>query len=327
MNKKICILLVLLMLISLVGCNQDTKVKENDTSKDISSNVIDKENSESGKKLKIVATLFPQYDFARQIAGDKADVILLLPPGTDSHSFEPTASNIIDINKSDLFIYTGKYMEIWAERIIESLESDDVTILDVSKGITLVKNEEEENDLVGHYHEYDPHIWTSPVMAKTMAENIGTTLCYLDPENADYYKARTEKYLNELESLNLEIKTIVEDGKRNKIYFGERFALYYFAKEYGLDYMSAYDNCSSETEPSVHDMALIIDEVKENNIPVIYYQELSDPKVSRAISEATGAKMLLFHSCHNLTKEDFDNGVTYVDLMKQNAINLKEGLN
>ena len=114
---------------------------------------------------------------------------------------------------------------------------------------------------------------------------------------------------------------------RNKIYFGGRFALHYFVEQYGLEHESAYDNCSSETEPNARDIAQIIDEIKENEIPVIYYEELTDPKVSRSISEDTGVEMLLFHSCHNISKDDFEKGVTYMDLMKQNAENLKKGLN
>jgi len=335
MKKILTVIFVVLLAASLFGCTQNQKTS------DLS------ENENSNEKIKIVTTLFPQYDFARQIAGDKAEVALLLPPGAESHSFEPTPSDIITINKADIFIYTGKYMEPWAEKIIQSTDSDTINILDVSNGITLFKedheHDEEEHDEDehteddidnseehggdGHNHEYDPHIWTSPVIAKKMVDNIAASLCYVDSENASYYKSNAEKYKKQLDELDAEFNEIVNTGVRNKIYFGGRFALHYFTEEYGLEHESAYDNCSSETEPSAHDIAQIIDEIKEHKIPVIYYEELTDPKVSRSISEDTGAEMLLFHSCHNISKEDFEKGVTYLDIMKQNAENLKKGLN
>lgn len=335
MKKILTVILVVLLVAALFGCTQNQKI----------SNLSENENN--NEKIKIVTTLFPQYDFARQIAGDKAEVTLLLPPGAESHSFEPTPSDIITINKADIFIYTGKYMEPWAEKIIQSTNSDTINILDVSNGITLFKedheHDEEEHDEDehteddidnseehggdGHNHEYDPHIWTSPVIAKKMVDNIAASLCYVDSENASYYKSNAEKYKKQLDELDAEFNEIVSTGVRNKIYFGGRFALHYFTEEYGLEHESAYDNCSSETEPSAHDIAQIIDEIKEHKIPVIYYEELTDPKVSRSISEDTGAEMLLFHSCHNISKEDFEKGVTYLDIMKQNAENLKKGLN
>jgi len=320
MKKILNVILVALLASALFGCTQNQNTP----------NVIKDELI--NKKIKVVTTLFPQYDFARQIAGDKAEIVLLLPPGAESHSFEPTPSDIISINKADVFIYTGKYMEPW----------------DASSGITLVKeehdydhdehhdgeldedeheHEEEVHGGDGHNHEYDPHIWTSPVIAIKMVDNIASSLCYADPENASYYKANAESYKMRLGLLNDEFSEIVASGMRNKIYFGGRFALHYFVEEYGLEYESAYDNCSSETEPSARDMAHIIDEIKENNIPVIYYEELTDPKVSRNISEDTGAEMMLFHSCHNLSKKDFDSGATHLDLMKQNVENLRKGLN
>ena len=344
MKKILTVILVVLFASALFGCTQNQKTSDDFTEND-------------NEKIKIVTTLFPQYDFARQIAGDKAEITLLLPPGADSHSFEPTPADIISINNADIFIYTGKYMEVWAEKIIKSIDSDIINILDVSNGIALVKeehdhehdedeehehideHEHEEHDNIDdheheehgeeghvHSHEYDPHIWTSPVIAKKMVDNIAASLCYVDSENASYYKMNAENYKKQLDELDAEFTEIVSGGIRNKVYFGGKFALYYFTEEYGLEYKSAFDNCSSETEPSAQDIAQIIDEIKENNVPVIYYEELADPKVSRSISEDTGVEILLFHSCHNVSKEDFKNGVTYLDLMKQNAENLRKGL-
>lgn len=321
-----CCIVALLIAALMTGCATDGK-------KDLAASKA----QETGK-LQIVATLFPQYDFARQVAGDKADVILLLPPGVESHSYEPTPSDVMKINESDLFLYTGKNMEAWSQKIIDAMKDSGShsVVLDVSKGISLVKTEDEEGHTEeadaesagenAHEHLYDPHIWTDPVYAAAMTENIREALCGLDPGNAEYYTANAEKYEQELDSLDQEFRKIVKNGSRQEILFGSRFAFYYFAKRYGLDYKSAFDSCSSETEPSARAVAALVEEVKAKGVPVIYYAELEEPKVAKSISAETGAKMLLLHSCHNVTREELENGATYLSLMRQNAQNLKKGL-
>ena len=300
------------------------------------------ENSESttdsvSDKVKIVTTLFPQYDFARVIGGDKVDVKLLLPAGMESHSYEPTPADIIEINKADLFIYTGESMEQWAHSIIESVDSDSVHVLDVSKNVPLLEpnavedhehdhedeTEVEHSEHDGHHHTYDPHIWTSPKNAMIMVNNILEALCEVDPQNQAYYEENATEYLNELNTLDAEFEEVVANAKRDTIYHGGRFAMQYLTHEYGINYVSA----PFEAEPSAALVAQMIKEIKENNIPVIYYEELVDPKIAQMISEETGAEMLLLHSCHNVSKEDFNNGVSYLSLMKQNVQNLKVGLN
>ena len=310
----------------LAGCSSSNTSSDNSTSTENDPN-----------KITIVATLFPQYDFARQIAGDKANIELILPPGVESHTFDPSPSDIITIHNSDVFLYTGSNMETWANNIIESLP-DSVHVLNVSQGITLLKSPsgghnhaEDDHDHTSEelnadeLNQYDPHVWTSPVNAKIMVQNILQTLCEVDPDNADYSENAND-YLSQLDQLDQEIRTVVANGNRKEIVFGSRFALFYFTHEYGLEYKSAFDSCSTEAEPSAKTVSELINEVKEKQIPVIYYEELTDPKISRSISEETGAEMLLFHSCHNLSKADFESGATYLSLMKQNVENLKKGL-
>ena len=275
-------------------------------------------------KLKIVTTLFPQYDFTRQIVGDKANVTLLLQPGIEAHSFDPSPSDVVDINECDLFIYTGEYMETWASDILSSLESD-VSVLNVSEGI-LMSAVEEEHEHEEDVHEYDPHIWTSPKNAIKMVENILDTLVEMDPENKDYYTENANLYLAELKQLDTNIREVVENADIKTIFFGGKFAMYYFAQEYGLDYIAAFDSCTSETEPSAKLVARIVDAVKEQNAPVVYYEELSNHKAADTICTETGAKPLLLHSCHNISKDEYKLDVTYLSLMKQNLENLKEGL-
>lgn len=305
-------------------------------------------------KITIIATLFPQYDFARQIAGDYANVVLLLPPGVESHSFDPSPTDMIAIQNADIFLYTGPYMESWAAEVIEGI-GDSTFVVDLSAHVPLTKQEDieaeyeadhehgDEADIYGenhehedgtdiheeshvHAHTYDPHIWTNPVYAGIMVEDIATALMECDPEHAEEYERNKDGYLAELDRLDKEIRTVAEGAEHKKLYFGGRFAMYYFIKEYGLTYEAVYDSCSSETEPSVKSVMHVITEMEENEIPVIYYEELVDPRIARTIAEETGAGMLLWHSCHSVTKKELEDGVTYLGLMWQNLENLKAGL-
>ena len=303
---------------------------------------------ESGKK-------FPQYDFARQIAGDYADVTLLLPPGMESHSYDLRPADMIEIRESDMFIYTGKYMEVWAQTIIDSLD-DSVMVVDVSDGITLEKeedyfvdehiahedmdeddehgaHEDDEHDShaghshSGHTHEYDPHIWTSPVYAMQMVENIVDALMEKDPQHADEYRQRADEYIDKLAEVDAAFRQVSEESARRTIFFGGRFAMTYFVREYDFDCVSAYHDCSAESEPSISSVMRMIDEIKESGAKAVYYEELADPKVARTIAEETGVKLLLLHSAHNVSRQEYENGVTYLDIMWNNVEKLKEGLN
>lgn len=312
LKRIIYIAMLTAVMLGLTSCSGNEKEKDTD-------------------KLAIVTTLFPDYDFARQIAGDKADVTLLLDPGVEAHDYDPSPADIIAINEADLFIYTGDNMEQWAKSIIDSLDKDSVTVVDASEGITLVKSTEEiHDDNAGeadeHSHEYDPHIWTSPKNAITMMNTILEAIVKKDPKNEDYYRKNADNYIAQLRELDAEFKEIVEKAEYKTIYFGGRFAMIYFAQDYGLGYMAAFDSCSSETEPSAKLVTNIIDAMKKSGSSVVYYEELTDPKAAEAIADETGGTTLLLHSCHNVSSEDFKNGATYVSLMKQNAENLKIGL-
>lgn len=321
-------------------------------------------------KIQIVATLFPQYDFAREIAGDKADIMLLLPPGMESHSFEPTPGDIITIQEADIFLYTGDEMEPWVASIAADAP-DSLLVADLSTGITLCKEEhnheedakehdhdtdiEEDHDIdaekdhdhnmdaeeeehdhedeeletsshSGHTHNYDPHIWTSPVLAMQMVENVADALIKADPVNETYYRENADRYLEKLQALDDHIREIVANGQQGTIYVGSRFSLYYFMKEYGLHYVAAYDSCEEEAEPSIKRVVSMIENMRDSHVSVIYYQELVEPYIAETIGEATNAEPLLFHTCHNLSKEELESGATYLSLMEQNANNLEKGL-
>ena len=292
------------------------------------SNINKQEEAE--QKIKVVATLFPQYDFVRQIGGNKVEVSLLLTPGTETHTYEPTPQDIINVNNSDLFIYTGKNMEPWSDTIASGIDSNTI-ILDASKNITLIKqehveSEENHKEHEHHEHAYDPHIWLNPQNAIGMVKNITEELCNIDPQNSEYYKSNSQKYIEELNHLDLEIEKFIKSTNKNKIAFGGTFAYSYFIERYNLDYISAYDSCGEDTEPSVSNVKKVIDYIKKNNIHVIFYQELSAGKIADTISKETGTQKLIFHTVHNASQEELNNGETYISLMRKNLENLKVAL-
>lgn len=268
----------------------------------------------------ITATLFPQYDFCRQIVGDRAEVILLLPPGMESHNYEPSVADIKKIAESDLFLYTGNSMEPWAERILDGLS---VKAVDLSANIQLCEHEH------GHEHGQeehgqDPHIWTDPNNCITVTEDILTSLCEIDGENSDYYRKNAEAYVKKLKDLDSKFKSI-SDGAENKvIVHGGRASMTYFADRYGFTFVSAVDSCSSYSEPSASKLTYMINYVKQNNISAVFYEEMTEPKFAKVISEETGAEILMLHTCHNLSKDEFERGETYISLMEKNAQNLKK---
>lgn len=290
---------------------------------------INKPKDSSSEKIKIIATIFPQYDFAKQIGGDKVEVSLLLTPGTETHSYEPTPQDIINVNKSNLFIYTGENMEPWADKIAQGIDTDTI-ILDASKNINLMKTEhdesEEDEEEHHHEHEYDPHIWLNPQNAIVMVNNITEELCNIDSENQEYYKQNAQDYIKKLNALDEEIQNTIENSETNKVAFGGTFAYMYFVDRYNLEYATAYDSCGEDTEPSVANVKKVIDFINENSLPVVFYQEHSSGKIADSISSETGAQKLVFHTIHNVSPDELANNETYISIMKKNLENLKTAL-
>lgn len=290
-------------------------------------------NDDDDGKLSVICTMFAPYDFAREIAGDTANVTMLVPPGSDTHSYDPTPRDVIAINKCDVFIYGGGESDTWVEKLIASAENPDMKIIKLidcteelyyeehKEGMTVGKHDHDDDD-----KEYDEHVWTSPRNAVIISEKIAKTLCELSPENAEIYNENFDLYKTELEKLDAEFKNIVSSGKRKEVIFGDRFPLLYFVKAYGLDYYAAFPGCAGETEPSGATVAFLINKVKDDGIPVVFYLELSEGKIASTICESTGAEKLRFNACHNVSKKDFENGVSYLSLMRENAEVLKKAL-
>ncbi len=281
------------------------------------------------KKPQIITTLFPTYDFAKQIGRDKIDITLLLPPGVEPHTFEPKPQDIVKINKSDIFIYTGKDMEPWAEDLLKAIPNKNLKVVDASSGIEFISGKEEhdeENNHDHHHTEKDPHIWLDFANAMIMVDTIAKALIEKDPANKDFYLKNATEYKANLADLDNRVKETLAGAKHKTIIYGGHFTFGYFAKRYGLQYDSPYEGFSPNAQPSPKAIGELIKKLKKSQIKYIYYEELLDPKVARTISQATGAKLELLHGAHNVSKTELKEGITFIDIMDDNLKKLKEGL-
>jgi len=280
-------------------------------------------------KLNVTVTVFPAYDFVRAVAKDKVNLNLLLPPGAESHSFEPSPRDIITIQNSDIFIYIGGESDAWFDRILESINTDNMKILAMLDTVEAVEEEivegmeEEEGE---EEAVYDEHVWTYPGNAMMIVNAITQLLCEADPANTVFYHKNSIDYINKLAELDNDFREAIRGAKRNTVIFADRFPFRYLADAYGLEYYAAFPGCSTETEPSAATVAFLINKIKAEKIPVVFHIELSNERMADAISGETGAKKLLLHACHNVSKRDFDAGFGYLDFMRKNVENLREAL-
>lgn len=280
------------------------------------------------EKLSIVCTSFPCYDFARAVAGENAEIRLLIKPGAEVHSYEPTPADVLSIASCDLFVYVGGESDAWVEDILSSFGNEAPAVLRFFDCVELLREEHYDEDAAhAHAEEYDEHIWTSPRNAVYMVEALAEAICALSPNHLQTYQSNSESYIAQIEALDEEFRTIVEEGSRREIIFADRFPLLYFAQAYGLEWAAAFDSCASESEPSAKTMMELIDRILADKIPVVYTIELSNEKTAKAIAEETGVEICMFHSVQNVTETDFSAGETYVSLMRKNVTALEKGLN
>lgn len=282
-------------------------------------------------KLQIVCSNFPAYDFAREIAGERAQIKLLLKPGAEVHSYEPSPKDIVAIQECDLFIYNGGESEGWVESLIpENIRT--VCMLEcvdaVEESDEGIYSKDSDHDHTDHEHEaeLDEHVWTSPLNAADICRVICDELCKADPDNMQEYILSYELYNAKLLELDIDIRTTVMNAERKTLVFADRFPMRYFTLEYGLKYYAAYPGCASQTEPSAKTVAFLIDHVREEDIPAVLYMEFSNEKMADVICEDTGCKKLPFYSAHSVTAQQFEDGVTYLDLMRSNLSVLREVL-
>ena len=324
MKKKALLTAVIMCLLTFTGCMQSNAdyIKNNNNS-----------------ELSIVTTCFPPYDFARAVKGNTDNITMLISAGAEAHSYEPTPLDILKIQQCDVFIYIGGEGEVWADEILNSMDTSGKYILKLSDYAELLEEADIEGANSAHEHhnhseheeehddcDFDEHIWTSPENAISMTEAVCNTLSDADSKKADLYRKNTEEYTDKLRKLDSDFRDMISGAKSNLIVVGDRFPFRYLADEYNLQYYSAFSGCSSETEPGVYTMAFLINKVLENKVKNIFCLEFSTRKVAEKLFDATGAEILTLHSCSNVSRDDFRNNVTYIDLMYQNLNTLKEAL-
>ena len=275
-----------------------------------------------GEPLRVVATDFPCYDLARQVLGSDASLTLLIRPGMDTHTYEPTPADAKAVYEADVLIYIGGTSDAWVEDMLA--DAPDVMAVRMMDSVQPLEEAHAE-----HGHEdisYDEHIWTSPVNMRAMLSSVEEALCAADPDGASTYRANAEAYDAQLVQLDQTFRDLVSGAARTELIFADRFPFLYFAREYGLSYVSAFSGCSEEAQPSVQAVAALIDAVEQDGVPVIYVIEMSTGDVARAVAEQTGAEIVEMHSCQSVTGEEFEAGETYLSLMTRNVEALRKGL-
>lgn len=313
-----------------------------------------KQNSE---KLRVVTTLFPYYDFARAIAGDCAEVKLLLSPGREAHSFEPTPLDAVTVADADVFLYNGGEGEAWVDDLLDAA-GENIDVIACMMDYVDAREEEfvegmqggeeehdhghDREDHDAHAHEedheernghgdsdeveYDEHIWTSPRNAEKLCRAVCEALCEADGANEALYRANCESYCMELAALDDAFTALRAGAVRDMLVFADRFPLLYFCREYDLNYRAAFHGCSSDTEPSLATLKFLIDKVAHEEIPVVYTIDLDSKKIAEVVSECTGAEILTLYSLQTISREDFAAGETYISMMEHNLAALREGL-
>lgn len=292
------------------------------------------EENQEGQGLKVVATIFPPYDFARALTeGTGAQVTMLIKPGVESHSFDPSPGDILTIGEADLFLCIGGHDEAWVDTVLEGQDQGPGQVVKLIGCVeTLSQEDPEGHSLEGEQGEgedqgIDEHIWTSVRNARKMAQAICQALEAADPAQAQTYRANYEDYAARLEALDQEFQAVVDGGVRREVVFGDRFPFRYFAQDYGLTWYSAFAGCSGEGEPSAADIAFLIDTIRRDGIPVVYHIEQGSLPTAQTIAQEAGVETVLMHSCHNLTVEELERGETYLSLMEGNVQALAQGLN
>lgn len=317
MKKLICLTLSLFVLFSFSACGNPP---------------------ESNDTLSIVCTAFPQYDYIKNIMGSDENLTLLLDDGGDLHSYEPTAQDIIAIGSADLFVYIGGVSDEWVEGALQSANSQTlrtIALMDLvdtyeEEYVAGMQREHSHNHNKAHSGDHkteDEHIWLSLRNSAVITQALCDEICKLDPENSEKYKANALNYINELNTLDAEYKSVIYSAERKVLLFADRFPFRYLIEDYNLAYHAAFAGCSSESEASFETMAFLIDKTTELKLPVVLTIEGSDGSLAKTVCDETGAKSATLNSCQSVTAQDIENGTSYINIMKNNLEILQEALN
>ena len=317
--------------------------------------VLNREKFEQ-KKYLVVSTSFPGYDFARAVTKNtNISTKMLVKPGAETHTYEPTPQDIIDIKNADMFVYVGGDSDTWVEKILKDVDTKKTHVVKLVDLVSTVEEEivegmededehdhdhdhdhkhDHDHDHESHEHkhehdeeeegpEIDEHVWTSPKKAMEIVKKIAEVASEIDVAEKNKIDDNAEKYVAEIAQVDKDLHQVI-DGKISEIVVADRFPFRYFADEFGLKYAAAFSGCSEQTEASAKTISFLINKVKQDKVKKIYKIELSNGKIAETVSKDTGAEVLELHSAHNVTADDFSKGVTYVDLMKRNLAALSK---
>ncbi len=333
MKKTFAILFAAIMLVGVFGgCAQQNKSNK----------------SEKNEKLSIVTTIFPEYDWVKQILGDKsenADITMLLDNGVDLHSYQPTADDIVKISDCDLFIYVGGESDGWVDDALKNAANKDMKVINLLEALgSSVKEEEAVEGMQEEEHEheeseneeeheeepeYDEHVWLSLKNAEVLVNTVSESLQELDPENKDVYSANTSAYVKKLSALGSEYKKAVDGAAHKTVLFGDRFPFRYLVDDYGLSYYAAFVGCSAETEASFETISFLAKKVDELKLPCVLTIEGTQHKIAETVVKSTAEKnqkILAMDSMQSTTSKDVSSGTTYLSVMAKNLSVLKEAL-
>jgi zinc transport system substrate-binding protein len=279
---------------------------------------------------KIIATMFPLYDFSRHIGGDKVSVYMLIPPGVEIHSFEIKPGDISLLNQADVLIYGGDVLEPWVKKIISSLDNKKLVVIDTSQGIAMVQQADH-----AHHHKHhdgccsegvDPHYWLDFSLAQKMVTQISDQLGNHDVVNRSYYQKNADQCIAQIKELDQHYFDFFNSCKNKTIFYAGHFAFGYLAKRYQIQFISPYEGFSPNAEPSAKRLMEVIKKIKASKANCIFYEELLEPKYAKIIAEESKVKMVLLHGAHNISRQELETKITFIEIMQQNLQRLKSCL-
>ncbi|MFS7401524.1 metal ABC transporter substrate-binding protein [Carnobacterium maltaromaticum] len=286
------------------------------------------EATKDSTKLQIVTSFYPMYDFTQNVAGDNAEVSVLMKAGTEPHDYEPSAKDIAKIADSDVFVYNSKEMETWVSSVLTNIDTKKTVVVDASQGIDLLEgnhsDDETEAEHEGHSHAHDPHIWLDPVLAQKQVDTIKEGIIKADTKNKETYEKNALAYKEKLAALNEKFEMSLKNAE-NRTFVTQHAAFAYLANRYDLEQV-AIAGLSPDQEPSPAKLAELNDFIKENNIKIIYFAETASPKIAKTVANETGAKLEVLSPIEGITQEEQEKGVDYIKVMEKNLEALEKAI-
>lgn len=295
----------------------------------------EKKEASSNERIQVMTTFYPMYEFTKQVVGDKGDVELLIPAGTEPHDFEPSAKDLAKISDSDVFVYNSPELETWTDNLTDTIDTKQTEIIQASKDIKLMEGTEhdheeahdhdtQEHEEHGHSHELDPHVWLDPALAIKEVETIRDQLSKKYPDDKAAFEKNAASYIDELKKLDEEFQTAFKDAK-NKTFVTQHAAFGYLANQYGLT-QEAIAGISPDQEPSPSRLSELKHYVDDNQVKVIYFEENASSKVAETLSKETGVKLEVLNPLESLTDKQIKDGEDYLSVMRENLTALKESI-